>query len=214
MVAAFPAAPAAKSPPVPIPTSREAADELLHELGRLDAIEARNEADLKREVAALTRFYSARNRVIVGGLAVAIADRRVAIDVALEAYAQAHKDELISEKKRSVKLNFGTLSWRKQSDGLEPVDGQSNAGRATLLDKLMEFIVEKLSTYPDLSEAAIQCLNPQISWRRPELLHAAQAKRIDAVELRRIGFKVVEGEDHFNRKPNPVDLSSQPASAA
>jgi phage host-nuclease inhibitor protein Gam len=212
MVAASPAAP--KLPLLKPPTSREAADELLLEMGRLNALQARNKADFEKELATLKQKYSARNTVDVDGKPMAIADRMIQFEVALAEYAEANKAELIDEKKRSVKLNFGAIGWRKQPDGLEAVDGQSNAGRASLLDRLHEYGIEQMATFPDLSQPALACLNVQITWRRDALLHAAQDKRVDAVELRRIGFKVVEGEDNLQLKPAPVDLSSQPATSA
>ena len=186
MVAASPSAPL-KLPPLKPPANREAADVLLLELGRLDAIEARNEAECKRAMAKVKEEYAAKNVVQWEGRAVPIADRRTQLETALSAYATEHKDELIDEKRRSVKLNFGTLAWRKQADQLEPVDGQSNAGRASLLDRLHEHAVEAMGKFQDLSAAALSCLNVQLSWRRTELLHARQDKRIDAEELRTAG---------------------------
>jgi phage host-nuclease inhibitor protein Gam len=213
MVAAFPAespAAPAKFPPVKTPATREEADLLLLEMGRLDALEARNDADCKKAVAAVVQQYSARNKVTVDGVEMAIVDRYAQLHTALAAYAEAHKAELIPGKVKTVKMNYGDLKWTAARASLEPVDGQSAAGRASLLDKLHEFLIEKLSTFEGLTAAALACLNPQLTWRKTELMHARQQKRIEADELRKIGFKLVdEGEDNFDAKPKPFDLSSQ-----
>ncbi len=52
MVAASQAAP--KLSLLKAPTSREAADELLLEMGRLNALQARNKADFEKELATRT----------------------------------------------------------------------------------------------------------------------------------------------------------------
>lgn len=216
MVAAFPAEASAapKFPPVPVPTSREEADRLILEIGRANALEEFNDADHKKAAAALKADYSARNVVVVEGVKVPIADYRTQREEAVAAWAQANRDSLISEKLKTLKLNFGALQWKKAPDALEGLDGQGNSGRASLLDKLHEYLVDKLMKFPDLSQAALCCLNPQLTWRRSALLAARQDGRLEADELRKIGFKVVAGEEAITIKPSPVDLSSQPTTSS
>ncbi len=212
MVAAFPAsaeAPAPSFPPVPTPSSRDEADTIVLELSRLDAIEARNKADCDRAVATQKALYSARNKTVVDDVEWAIADRRSSLERALESFADANRTELLEGKGKSVKCNHGVYGWRKKPDRLEPVDDQTKAGRASLLDKLYAFCVEMLITFEGLSTAALQCVNPQITWDHKALLSAREKKRIDGDELRKIGFRVVEGEDEFYVKPSAVHLSSQ-----
>src|SRR5258708_4251972 len=63
---------------------------MLLDLGRLKAIEARNEADFKRELATLKQKYSARNTVDVDSRPMAIADRMTQLETALAEYAEIH----------------------------------------------------------------------------------------------------------------------------
>jgi hypothetical protein len=81
----------------------------------MDAIEARNKADFERECATLKATYSALNKVRVGDVDMAIADRRLLVETALVTYAEANKATLIDDKKKSVKVNYGTFGWRHAS---------------------------------------------------------------------------------------------------
>ena len=201
----------ALSPRVTPPTSIEGADLILLELGRLDALKRRNAADLDRALAVQREKFGDRNSIEVEGQCVAIADRQAALESALSTFAEKNKANLVGDKRRFVKLNHGKFGWRKARDECEPVDGQSKAGRASLLDKLIVFIVEALAKFEGFSATAIACVNPQITWNRTALLKADAEGKLEAGELYRIGFKRLEGEDQFYCEPATVELESHSA---
>ena len=147
-------------PAVTPPVSIEEVDTMLQELGRLDALEARNAADLEKAISQLKEKFGDRNFVDVDGETMPVADRRTALTTAIAAFAEPRKADLISAKRRFVKLNHGRFGWKKDRDTCEPVDGQTNKGRASLLEKLCAFVLEQLAKFEGTLLFAVAQMSP------------------------------------------------------
>lgn len=121
MAAKTPSKAAKAYPPL---TSREAADEAIHEIGDLLRAKATLEASLEEKVADL----KAKTAVAVKPLADEIDAK---ID-ALHAWAEANKAELLEGERRSVRLPQGTLGWRWDPPAVKVKKGQDDTVIAAL----------------------------------------------------------------------------------
>jgi phage host-nuclease inhibitor protein Gam len=193
------------------PLSLAEADLCLAEKGRIAALATQIKADCDAALAAVKETYAARLHVEIDGVAVSFAERLKALDAGLEAYADAHRAELLAGEAKSRSLNHGVIGWRKSAPSLTPAEPKGAAGgNKKLLEKIVAFVAQKLARFDLFSAGTSNFLRIKIEFDKPALLAAAQKQEIDRSELRKAGFLLDEGEDVFFAEPHSAPLASQP----
>jgi len=93
-----------KAPAIPAPRTKQEAEDLLGEIGRLQRMVVDVETQMNGELAAV----KARAADVAAPLNQAIADQFAALHV----WAETHRDELLLGKAKTAKLATGEISWR------------------------------------------------------------------------------------------------------
>jgi len=209
-----------EAPLTPAPSgairSLEAADDILRQLGELDAIQARVSADCDARCRSIRADFNGRLFVDVAGERMAIADQRQKLQTELETFCATHRDELLADSgKKSVELNHGTIGWRSTPRGLAPIEGGDAAGNATILDAIVAHLARALEKFELFRKAigTLRFFTLQVKFDRKALLAAADKNELSAAELKKCGFVVIDGVDQFFAKPRVAELASRPTTA-
>ena len=88
----------------PTPQSRDEAEQLLKEIGQLQREVTRVEASMNDELSNVKHRYEAQ--------AAPMNDELTAKFKALHAWAEVHRDDLLTGRSKTVKLATGELNWR------------------------------------------------------------------------------------------------------
>ena len=196
------------TPPEVVCTSLDEADRIFADWQELDAREARAKVDCGEATkAARDKFKEALYVVFPEGR-VSFADRRQQFERAIQAYAEKHRDQVLLEKLKSRKLNFGELGWEKARDSIGVQEGRHEEGNQAILEDLQRHLRAALGDYKGIPPAVLDCLKIDVAWSREALLKAFEEGKFTRENLRAIGFKHVEGDDEFFAKPFKPTLTS------
>lgn len=211
--------------------STEGLDRVLAELCRIQRVTVATRAKLERDVAALTMAAEQTLAVETMGGQFPFADWEPALRAEAEKYCDKHRDELLPEGRKSLKLNHGTIGWENEPEHLEAAEEFPDAGNTEALDLLLRRLRELmvlLSQDRDLesdSRPLDECLDKfalaikkigasqfveiKTSWRKKDLLRAFVEAEIKKPMLARAGFEFVEVAEEFYIREGKGLLASQ-----
>jgi hypothetical protein len=183
-------------------------DRLLGDLGSLDQLEAKVQARFQAKQDSLTADFKGSLVITIDGEPIGIEDRRKQVHSALASWCEAHREEILLDDLKSRELNFGTVGWRKSPDSISNLKGQPAKGNKTLLEKVIGHLRRALLKFSDVAAALGDCLAIKADWSKDKLAAALKDGKINAADLRAIGFRQVTGEEEFFAEPLERKLES------
>jgi hypothetical protein len=205
--AAKQAKPAKFKPPAVACTSLDDADALFREWADLLS----TEAQAKLDKAAATKRATDQFKLALflefppdgdsPGGKVSFADRCLQYESAIRAYAEKHRDQILLDKLKSRKLNYGELGWKEAPDSIGTYAGVPKEGNAAVLEELSSHLRKSLASYEGLPPALLDCLSIDVAWSRDAIAAALKLEKVTRDDLRSIGFKLEKGEDEFFARP-------------
>ena len=189
--------------------SLEAADQVLAELGQLEAKQKELTAEYKAAEIKLKKEFEPRHKITRSGVEMTIADRMKQLRQALTEWANANRDRVLDDKKKSRDLNHGTLGWKKTVRKLMPVAGGSESGNAGILEAIVGFLNKALESYSLFKAGCLRFVKVQVHFDREALFAAHQKNELSDEELKTAGFDVTGGDaDEFYFKQAKADVKS------
>ena len=213
-------APAATLPAEPVIGSDADVDTGLAELGYYAAAEKRLKAEADAKIARIIEQFDASLVVTIDGKPVAFADRRRAVEAAIERYATAHRERLTADGGKTVRFNHGTIAWRQTPPRFDYADPkQRKQAVLARLDKLVGLfaavasLLERIAVFGAGRDRCrlgdIITLKPDVSLTAIKAAH--EKGRLSKADARKIGLVYVERGEAFQIKPNDQPLESHSA---
>ena len=205
-----------KEPPARI-QSRDQADEALRELGEMDRIEAAAVARCNQAIEPIRLECEGRLYREVDGVSVKFADRRVALQQDLEAFAVSNRKTLFDEKK-SIDLNHGTIGFRLSKPSIEVVEADEE-GQASVWNGVKERIVKALikalcALRLGVGKVSAALINVSVAPNKTAALARLKAQEVTEAQLEKIGLRYVPAEDRFFCEPKAELIGSHESSEA
>lgn len=194
--------------------SREALDLLVAEIVRCDALEVQVAARTKNETARLKIDAASSLTVQIEGAGepLTIEDWRARLEEAAEKFAVKHRDELLAEGRKSFDLNHGRVGWRDMPAELEPLADFDDKGNQKILKELLKDLREHLRKIATFAPDGARFVDVKLSWRKEDLLKAADDGDITLALLKKTGFGLPEKTETFYVKELPAaNVKSQSA---
>ena len=222
--------------PLPI-ESVDDLDRVLSELSRIQRVTVATRAKLDREIAALT--VAAEKTLAVDttwGGSLPFADWESALRAAAEKYCDKHRNELLPEGRKSLKLNHGTIGWENEPEHLAAAEEFPDSGNDEFLNLFIRRLRELLVFLDDYETDADHSISNELfaavgqvqaaakkigasrfveikmSWRKKDLLRAFVEAEIRKPMLARAGFDFVDvAEEFYIREGNGLLASNSKA---
>lgn len=197
--------------------SRESLDLLVAEVARVDALEARLDADAKDDVARIKTEAAQRMFVNIDagdgkGFPLPLADWRAKLVAAAEKFADKHRAELLEDGRKCFDLNHGRVGWEDSRPALEPLPDFDEEGNDKILKKLLKELREALQNVADFTDGGARFVDVKLKWRKKELLAAHEDQDLPLAILKKTSFTIrEEREEFYIRPPKNGDVASQSA---
>lgn len=196
-------------------SSIEQLDNALRELAELEIREKRLKGDLERKVEVLKEDHAERLFVEIDGQRVKFADRRSTLSNAIEQFATEHRGELLTGKGKSRKLNHGELGWKKARDVVEPLPAPKPTAKqptplapfAALCEKLLKSLHKCVEAFAPL-KGLTSYVRVTVAVDEATLITGIRDRKVSDEDVKRLGYKFVEGEEKFWHKPAQLQAGS------
>jgi len=183
-------------------TSRQELDDALAELSAIDTRKRKLAAELKKSIEHAKNGCEALQLVKVGRSTVSFSDRSKELQAAVEAYCNAHRDELLEAGKKSLELTHATISWRQLPKSIGFVDGVDEAAVLAKFEQrsLSKIVRACLATIAWISTNLGQFLSVSFSLDKKRILQGVTDGTITDEDLAEAGLVISGGDDKFGLK--------------
>lgn len=193
----------------------EQLDDALRQLSELDIREKKAKGELERKVDALKEEFASRLVVEIDGAQVKYADRRSMLSDAIERFASGRKAELLPEKSKTRKLNHGEIGWKKARDVVAQLPAPKPTAKqpkplapfAAMCAKLLAALHKCAEAFPPL-KGLTAYVRVTVVVDEATLITAIRDRKVTDDEVKRLGYRFVEGEDEFFFKPAKIVAGS------
>lgn len=180
--------------------TREDLNEAIRLLGGVQIAMKQNTAECEEQLAQVRQRYAEIRTLKVGEEMVALEAREADLKDSITLYCESHREDLLEEGAKSLKLTHGEVGWRKGKDTIKPA--RSKVTEASLLERIVEQIIEgvrkAMSAITITKRIPItDALKVTFAWDKQGLINKLNAKTITPDDLKPFGFKLVEGEERF-----------------
>ncbi|MFZ1009696.1 MAG: hypothetical protein WAN65_22850 [Candidatus Sulfotelmatobacter sp.] len=194
--------------------SREAFDQLVAEIARVDALEAHTALRVKEEKDRLTSEAAAALTIEIEGASepLTLEDWRAKLLAAAEKFATKHRDELLAEGRKSFDTNHARAGWKDSRPALQPLEDFDEDGNDKILKAILKQLRLHLQKVAEFADGGARFVEVKLSWRKKELLSAHKDEELPLSILKKTGFTVREEFEEFYVNPQTTaDLKSQSA---
>lgn len=180
--------------------TREDLNEAVRLLGGVQLAMQQNTAECDEQLAKVRERYARLRTLNLNGELVGLEAREAELNDSIADYCETHRDELLPDGVKSIKLTHGEIGWRRGKDTIKPA--RPKVTEASLLEKLIVSViaaVRKAMSAVKISEKIplTDAVKVSFSWDKAGLIKKLNEGAITSNDLKPFGFKLVEGEERF-----------------
>lgn len=198
-------------------TNRDELDQAMAKLVEIDANKAKIDADLNQELADVRDSFADEYLMPWETGAVHVDQVRAEVEAEIMAYCEANRTTLLTGKAKSVKLTHGVIGWRNGSSAkIEEVKFSEKKQAESTLSKCLAAV---MATIKALALVVGKCgltqlINVEVSWNKPAILKAYNAKELTKGDMKAHGLKYIPATEKFYCDPKSEKVDAKTHSTA